>query len=96
MFTLDELIQVFDIENIVKSGARFDIDKALWFNQHYIIQSSNEDLAKNLLSLRKIGYQTNESYLLGLLLDEREVHKIDEMITSAMYFSCHLPRMMKA
>lgn len=88
MFTLDEMIQFFDIENIVKSGARFDIDKALWFNQHYIIESSNEDLAKKLIiTCEKLGIQTDESYLSGVaaLMKER-VHKIDEMITSAMYF----------
>ena len=38
MFTLDELIQEFSIERIGKSGTRFDINKAKWFNQHYLHQ----------------------------------------------------------
>ncbi|WP_298417899.1 glutamate--tRNA ligase [uncultured Kordia sp.] len=45
MFSLDELIQEFDLERINKAGARFDIDKMKWFNQQYMQQKSNESLA---------------------------------------------------
>ena len=33
MFSMKELIAAFSVENIGKSGARFDIDKGKWFNQ---------------------------------------------------------------
>ncbi|MEM8565020.1 MAG: glutamate--tRNA ligase [Bacteroidota bacterium] len=36
LFELDDLIQVFSVEKINKAGAKFDIDKAKWFNQQYI------------------------------------------------------------
>lgn len=36
IFNLEELIQAFSIGKIVKSGARFDYQKAKWFNAHYI------------------------------------------------------------
>ena len=45
MFSLDELIQEFDLERVNKAGARFDIDKMKWFNQQYMQQKSNESLA---------------------------------------------------
>ncbi|RME93486.1 MAG: glutamate--tRNA ligase, partial [Bacteroidetes bacterium] len=35
IFSLDELIAAFSIEKIGKAGARFDFDKAKWFNQQY-------------------------------------------------------------
>ncbi|MEZ4910509.1 MAG: glutamate--tRNA ligase [Saprospiraceae bacterium] len=88
MFSLNELIAAFHIDNIVKSGARFDIDKALWFNQHYIIQSANAELAKKLQPIsEKYGYTKDLNFLAGVagLMKER-VHKIDEMITNARYF----------
>ncbi|MEQ8684728.1 MAG: glutamate--tRNA ligase [Imperialibacter sp.] len=45
IFSMEELIQEFSIERISKAGAKFDIDKANWFNQHYIKNKSAEELA---------------------------------------------------
>ena len=36
LFSMDELVQAFDLERVSKSGAKFDLDKAKWFNQHYL------------------------------------------------------------
>ena len=36
IYTLDELIKVFDIKRISKSPAIFDIDKLTWMNGMYI------------------------------------------------------------
>ncbi|HEX5169963.1 MAG TPA: glutamate--tRNA ligase, partial [Cyclobacteriaceae bacterium] len=49
MFTLDELIKAFSLERIGKAGARFDINKAQWFNQQYLRAKSNDELADYLL-----------------------------------------------
>jgi glutamyl-tRNA synthetase len=43
---MDELIQIFSLERISKAGARFDLEKAKWFNQHYLQQKSTNELAK--------------------------------------------------
>ncbi|GIV39983.1 MAG: glutamate--tRNA ligase [Thermonema sp.] len=44
LFTLEELIQEFSLERITKSGARFDFEKAKWFNQQYLRKKSGEEL----------------------------------------------------
>ena len=44
IFTMEELIQTFTLERCSKSGARFDFEKAKWFNHHYIQQMSLEEL----------------------------------------------------
>jgi glutamyl-tRNA synthetase len=44
LFSMKELVEAFSIEKIGKAGARFDFDKAKWFNQQYIMQSSDEEL----------------------------------------------------
>jgi glutamyl-tRNA synthetase len=49
IFSLDELISEFSLERINKAGARFDILKAQWFNQHYLRQKSPAELAAYLL-----------------------------------------------
>lgn len=50
LFSLEELIQAFTVERIGKAGARFDIQKAQWFNQQYLKARSNEELAPYLLN----------------------------------------------
>ncbi len=45
MFSMDELVKAFDLNRINKSGARYDYDKAQWFNQQYLMSSSDETLA---------------------------------------------------
>jgi glutamyl-tRNA synthetase len=45
IFSMDELIREFSLERINKAGARFDILKAQWYNQHYLRQKPVEELA---------------------------------------------------
>ena len=40
LFTLDELVQAFDITKCSKSGAKFDYQKGIWFNHEYILHKS--------------------------------------------------------
>lgn len=46
LFSMDELIKTFSFERVNKAGARFDPEKAKWFNHQYLIQKSDEELAK--------------------------------------------------
>jgi glutamyl-tRNA synthetase len=48
IFSLDELIASFDIERVHKGGAKFDYEKAKWFNQEWIKKTDNKVLAKLL------------------------------------------------
>jgi glutamyl-tRNA synthetase len=53
IFSMNELIQAFSLERIGKAGAKFDIQKAQWYNQQYLRAKSNAELASHLLSLLK-------------------------------------------
>lgn len=48
LFSIEELIAAFDPERIHKSGARFDYDKALWFNQQYVQKLDFKDARSRL------------------------------------------------
>lgn len=48
IFSITELIEAFSLEKISKAGARFDFDKAKWFNEQYIKTKDNASLAKHL------------------------------------------------
>lgn len=48
LFSMDELIQKFSIERVHSAGARFDYEKAKWFNHEWIKRAGNKELAKEV------------------------------------------------
>jgi glutamyl-tRNA synthetase len=48
LFTKEELIAAFSLERVSKSGAKFDKNKAKWFNQQYIRKVDDAILATEL------------------------------------------------
>jgi glutamyl-tRNA synthetase len=48
LFTLDELVQLFDLERVHKAGAKFDPEKNKWFNHQYFLRQDNEKIAHEL------------------------------------------------
>jgi glutamyl-tRNA synthetase len=51
LFTMEELILAFDLERVNKAGARFDPDKAKWFNHQYLINKTDTQLAKEFMPI---------------------------------------------
>jgi glutamyl-tRNA synthetase len=49
LFTIDELVDVFSLDRVVKSGARFNPEKAKWYNKEYLRKKSDEELAELLI-----------------------------------------------
>lgn len=49
IFSMEELIRDFSVERIGKTGAKFDIQKAQWFNQQYLRAKSDDELTLYLL-----------------------------------------------
>lgn len=45
VFTLNELVKLFNLEKCSKAGAKFDYKKCQWFNHAYILQKSAEEIA---------------------------------------------------
>jgi len=64
IFTEEELAQAFNLDQIVKSGARFDIVKAKWYNQQYIINSDNSEIAAYLKEFEAENYAVVDSIFL--------------------------------
>jgi len=61
IFSLEELIRLFSLERIHKSGSRFDPDKAKWFNHQYLMSLSDETLAEMLVQLAVDSWQSSPS-----------------------------------
>ncbi len=74
IFSLEQLAQAFSLEKIGKGGARFDYDKARWFNQQYIMASPDEQLAAAIRPfIEAHGHQPDDDFLLRFtrLMKER-------------------------
>lgn len=57
MFSMQELIELFSIDRVSKSGARFNYEKGIWFNHEYLIKKSDEEVAQLFLPiLKEKGY----------------------------------------
>jgi nondiscriminating glutamyl-tRNA synthetase len=53
VFSMDELIKEFDFDKVGKAAAVFDLEKLNWFNKHYIMSLTPEDLAEKCESFYK-------------------------------------------
>ena len=88
LFTLEELVEAFSLERVNKSGARFDYDKAKWFNQQYLIATRDEALAP--LVQRQFAdhghtLDPQKATRIAGLLKER-IHLLPEFYTQGRYF----------
>jgi glutamyl-tRNA synthetase len=53
IMTMDELAQSFSLERCGRAGAKFNIEKAKWYNGQYMKQMSNEEVTAQLIPLLK-------------------------------------------
>jgi glutamyl-tRNA synthetase len=93
LFTMDELIQAFSIERIGKSGTKFDINKAKWFNQQYMKQKSAAEMGSYLqaeLKERNISYDQSKIEKISDLLRERIVFAKDLWTEGSFFFQAPL------
>jgi len=87
IFSMDELIEAFSIERVGKAGAKFDPDKAKWFNQQYLRAKSDEELADAIApTVNEMGFSKPNEYLAGVcrLMKERASF-INEIVENGIY-----------
>jgi glutamyl-tRNA synthetase len=51
LFSLEELVEKFDLNRVHKSGAKFDPDKNKWFNHQYLMKQDDRQLAKDFIKI---------------------------------------------
>jgi len=47
LYSLEELVESFDLNRVHKAGAKFDPEKNKWFNHQYLIKQNDADLAES-------------------------------------------------
>lgn len=76
IFSLKELIEKFDLKKIHKAGAKFDIEKAKWYNHQYIQNTDTNYLIqefKKILTEKNIDYSNKNLEKIINLVKERAV-----------------------
>lgn len=89
IFTIDELIQYFAIENINRAPAAVNPEKLLWLNQHYIKHSNPEYVAHELQwHMERLGININHGpALVDIIKIQAERTKtLREMAERSRYF----------
>jgi len=90
LFPLDELVKQFRFERVVKSGARFNPDKAKWFNQQYLKATPNNQLAQLFQPiLQEKGIAATNEYVARVcaLIKDRAVFVHDFWELSSYFFT---------
>ncbi|MFV0266256.1 MAG: glutamate--tRNA ligase, partial [Draconibacterium sp.] len=72
-FSMQELSGLFSLDRVVKSGSRFDPEKAKWFNKHYFQQKEAEELAQLFKPvLEKKGIAAFDEKILAVVSEVKE------------------------
>jgi len=88
LMTIEEMIQLFSLEKVHKAGARFDFEKAKWFNQQYLKTKPDAELAvavKDQLIAK--GYTFDAEYVTEFcrLMKERATF-VNDLLELGYYF----------
>ncbi|RLD43565.1 MAG: glutamate--tRNA ligase, partial [Bacteroidetes bacterium] len=89
IFSMEELIHGFSLERVNKSGARFDPEKAKWFNHQYMLLAKNEELAKmfsSILNEKGVEFENDKLIKIISLVKERATFVKDLWGQSSFFF----------
>ncbi len=89
IFTAAELVQKFDIKNVHKGGAKFDFEKALWFNHEWIKRTDADLLLDEVLQIfgsKDIPVRDTDQCLKIIALVQDRCHLLTDFIEQASFF----------
>lgn len=88
LFHIDELINEFSLERVSKSGAKFDMDKAKWFNHQFLMNADNEALLQMINGqLEEKHKSKGDDYLLKVInLLKEKVSFASELLPAGDFF----------
>ena len=87
IFSLSELVQAFSLDKVGKSGAKFNPEKARWFNREYLRMRSDEELTADFLPLlQEKGIDAVPSFVQGVVaLTKERATFVQDFWTVASY-----------
>ena len=91
IMSLDELVKLFDLHRCSKAGAKFDYEKARWFNHEYILKKDDAEIAelfKPVLSAHGVDVSAySDAYLTSVVsLVKSRVNFVKELWEQSRFF----------
>ncbi|MEN9434949.1 MAG: hypothetical protein RLZZ422_2538 [Pseudomonadota bacterium] len=89
VFSRDELVQLFEIEDINRAPSSFSPDKLLWLNQHYIKTLPAERIAEELtwhLEQQKLDVSQGAAITEVIEAQRERAKTLVELVASSRYF----------
>ena len=88
LYSLDELVDAFDLTRVHKAGAKFDPEKNKWFNHQYLVKRDNVFLAEAYMPmLMEKGIETNFEYVKKVVsLIKERAHFVSEFWDLSDFF----------
>ncbi len=91
IMSLDELVKLFDLHRCSKAGAKFDYEKARWFNHEYILKKDDAEIAelfKPVLSAHGVEVSAySDAYLTSVVsLVKSRVNFVKELWEQSRFF----------
>ena len=87
IFSLEELVEAFSLERVTKAGAKFDPDKAKWFNEQHLKVLPDQNIAEQLqefLSDNSVDCKKLDLIKIAAMMKER-VTFVKDIPTQAPY-----------
>lgn len=89
IFSMDEMVALFDLADVNKSASAFDPEKLIWVSQQHLMKASPERVAKYLRpQLAALGViDPDENYLVAVArAQQARVKTLKEMAQVSLYF----------
>ena len=89
IFSINNLVESFDLKRVGKSGAKFSAEKAQWFNQQYMQSKESDELAKAYAQiLKEKGITKNSAFIEKVVscVKERAIFVSDFWSLSSFFF----------
>ena len=77
LYSVEELIKLFDLEKVNKSGAVLNMDKLDWMNQHYINELERSELIKAVRPFLQADVDSDRVQR-ALIVERSRVHRLTE------------------
>jgi glutamyl-tRNA synthetase len=89
LFSLSEMIELFDLNNVSRGASSFNYEKLYWINQHYQKNDPREDVAQALSwHFENHGIDVNKGPDLHTLIDlqAERCKTLHEIVEASLYF----------
>lgn len=86
LYKIADMISQFSIDRVHKAGARFDMDKAKWFNSVYVQSKSDEELLQHIDMGDTYTYNADKLSMIVDLCKKRSTFKGDMQVVADIFF----------